>query len=215
MSTQDNIKKFARSATEDRAAVFAGAGISQDLGLPGWDGLASRFMKEIGLNEDVEKDPLRLAEYAELSSNDGRNRVYTCLAEELGQDKELENSKAIKILSEMPINTLWTTNFTIIERTYESQNIKLRALTVKKSLLERPDGDIALLYKMHGSIEKGATYSIVISRSDYDRFAQNKGGFQTMLQSDIISKYFLFVGLQLCGSQFTSYPHDYCGNRSG
>ncbi|KAJ9110845.1 hypothetical protein QFC19_001354 [Naganishia cerealis] len=152
-------------------------------------------MKEIGLNEDVEKDPLRLADYVELSSDDGRNKLYTCLAEELGQDKERKNSKAIKILSEIPINALWTTNFdTIIERTYENQERKLRALTVNKSILERSDGDFALLYKMHGSIEKDKKDRIVISRSDYDRFAQNKGGFQTMLQSDLISKHFLFLG---------------------
>ena len=208
MAANENIKSFACSVLEGRATVFIGPGISQAIKLPGWNDLAKRFVVEIGnqinlkvdenFEKDFEQDPLRLAEYVQLSSDNGRNRLLNCLSDAFKEDLGAGSPEAISILSEMPITTLWTTNFdTVIERTYGARGRDLEALTVNQSLLKRPDGNRVLLHKMHGCIErfrKDGIDSIVITRSDYDRFALDHGGFQTRLQSDIISQHFLFIG---------------------
>jgi hypothetical protein len=141
MPAVENIKAFVRSVLDGRATVFIGAGVSQEVGLPGWNELAGRFMEVIGTGPDVETDPLRLAEYVKLSSNDGRTRLLSCLSEELDENSHPSNPEAIKILSELPIDSLWTTNFdTIIERTFGARNRELRSLTSHQCLLERTEG---------------------------------------------------------------------------
>ncbi len=178
-------------AIEDRtAAVFAGAGLSIPAGFVDWRGLLKNIAKDIGLNIDKENDLIAVAQY-HVNEKGGRHRINQSLVNEFSAEAKVTENH--NILSRLPIQTYWTTNYDkLIEKTLsdagKTPDVKL---TTKNLAINVPQRD-AIVYKMHGDVSMPD--EAVVTKDDYEDYSTQKQLFSTALQGDLLDKTFLFLG---------------------
>lgn len=98
-----------------------------------------------------------------------------------------------EILTRLPIQTYWTTNYdklieNALERNGKVPDVKY---TNKQLATTRPKRD-AVVYKMHGDVDHSS--EAVLIRDDYERYHVKMQPFITALSGDLIAKTFLFLG---------------------
>lgn len=184
------IRNYSKAVIGGYAAVFAGAGLSSGSGYVDWKDLLREFAKDIGLDIEKENDLITAAQFYR---NEHANRAsinQTLMEAFTVENKENEN---IKILARMPINTYWTTNYDqLLENEFRNNNRKIDIkVDINQLATTLPDRD-AVLYKMHGDVNHPA--DAVLTKDDYESYDIKRSLFRTALQSDLISKTFLFVG---------------------
>lgn len=117
------VNDILKALEEENVAVFAGAGLSMPAGFVSWKGLLKPIAIELGLDIDKEYDLVSLAQYHVNENGNNRSQLNTRLLEEFSQRAEITQNH--KILSKLPINTFWTTNYdNLIEQSLISQNKK-------------------------------------------------------------------------------------------
>lgn len=190
MDQETFINKFTSVIQEGNAAIFAGAGTSVDAGFVNWKELVEPFSKEIRLDVDKENDLIALTQYY-INAKRGRGPVNQEIIKQFSRGDE--TTKVMTLLTRLPISTYWTTNYDkVIENCLKLNN---RRADVKRNVDDLatniPDRD-AIVYKMHGDVE--SPQNAVISKDDYERYADKNSLFVTSLRGDLVSKTFLFVG---------------------
>ena len=183
------LKEYIKAISEGYAAVFAGAGLSCASGYVNWKELLRPLAEEIELDVDVEHDLISIAQYYRNSK--GRNQInQTILNNFTAEVKENEN---INIITDLPINTYWTTNYdTLIEDGVKRNNRKPDVKVTEKSLAINIYDRDAVIYKMHGDVSDPD--SAILTKDDYDKYGLSHPLFRTVLRGDLVSKTFLFVG---------------------
>jgi len=184
-------RDFIKAMQDNNLAIFAGAGLSKAAGFVDWKGLLEEIADDLGLEIDKEvHDLIAIAQFHE-NSYGGRSKLNAKILQEFSQDAELTENH--KILARLPIHTYWTTNYDDLIET--SLRDAKRIADVKHSIsqlsLSRPRRD-AIVYKMHG--DKSLPGDAVITKSDYENYATDKGPFITALSGDLVSKLFVFIG---------------------
>lgn len=184
------VRNYSKAIIGGYAAVFAGAGLSRGSGYVDWKNLIRPLAEDIGLNVDKEDDLITVAQFYR---NEHANRAsinQTILEIFNAESHENEN---IKILTRLPIDTYWTTNYDqLLEDEFRNNNRKVEVKIDKDQLATTlPDRD-AVLYKMHGDVNHPA--DAVLTKDDYENYDIKRPLFRTALQGDLISKTFLFVG---------------------
>lgn len=189
-SVNELIRNYTKAVQEGYAAVFAGAGLSRNSGYVDWKTLLRPLAQDIGLNIDKEYDLVAVAQYYR---NERGNRAAINQAIIGAFTNETKDNENINILTRLPIDTYWTTNYDqLLEDGLESNNRKVEVKVDKDQLaVTLPDRD-AVLYKMHGDVKRPA--DAVLTKDDYERYDMKRPLFRTALQGDLISKTFLFVG---------------------
>ncbi|PIO97032.1 SIR2 family protein [Pleomorphomonas carboxyditropha] len=185
-------RKFAKELAEGTAAIFAGAGLSASAGFVNWRQLLEPFATELGLSVDKESD--HLVRFAQYSQNyKGGNRAH--LNEALITAFPSLASPAInhQILARLPIQTFWTTNY---DKLIETALVDARKTpdvkhTDSQLPITKPKRD-AVVYKMHGDVDR--PQEAVLTRDDYEAYAQKHIGFVNALVGDLTGKTFLFIG---------------------
>ena len=183
-------KKYTKAIQNGDAAIFAGAGLSIPSGYVNWKELLNNLATEIGL--DVEKEP-DLIEVAQYYCNEKRNR------NEINQTilnkfyKNTQPSESLDILSDLPIDVYWTTNYdqlieNVLHKNGKSVDVKITPENLATNLQSRD----AVVYKMHGDISDLS--NCVIIKDDYEMYNDRRRLFTTALQGDLVSKTFLFIG---------------------
>lgn len=178
-------------AIEDRtAAVFAGAGLSIPAGFVDWRKLLKNIAKDIGLNIDKENDLIAVAQY-HVNEKGGRHRINQSLVNEFSSEAKVTENH--KILSRLPIQTYWTTNYdklieSVLSEAGKTPDVKL---TVQNLAINVPQRD-AIVYKMHGDVSM--PNEAVVTKDDYEDYSTKKQLFSTALQGDLLDKTFLFLG---------------------
>lgn len=190
VNKKELISNYAKAVMEGYAAVFAGAGLSRGSGYVDWKNLLRPLVEEIGLDVDKEDDLISAAQFYrnEKMNRAGINsRIITAFT-----SKTTENEN-IDILTRLPIQTYWTTNYDrLLEDGFRKNNRKVEVKIDKNQLaITLPDRD-AVLYKMHGDVEHPS--EAVLTKDDYESYDIKRPLFRTALQGDLISKTFLFVG---------------------
>lgn len=174
------------------AAVFAGAGLSRPAGFVDWRSLLSGFATELGLNIEQESDLVAVAQYHLNASGRSRHRLNKLLIDEFSG--AAAPTLAHTVLARLPLRTYWTTNYDeLIEdalkgvgrRFDKKANVAALPLTGRRST--------ATVYKMHGDTNDPSR--MVITKDDFEEYAKDSGPFLDVLQSDLITKTFLFLGL--------------------
>lgn len=182
--------KYAKAIQGGYAAVFAGAGISRSCGYVDWKGLLRGIASEIYLNVDIEQDLIAVAQYY---CNEKQNRSQL---NELIFNEFVENGKpntVLNILSNLPIDTYWTTNYDhLIEDTLKKNGKRVDIKTTPVSLATIMECRDTVVYKMHGDYT--IPESCVITKDDYEAYNFHRQLFTTALQGDLVSKTFLFIG---------------------
>ena len=178
--------------TDENVAIFAGAGLSASVGFADWEGLLAPFAKEMGLDTKREKDHLvRLAQYSLNHKQGNRHHLDQALITAFPVLRD--PSENHKILARLPIETYWTTNYDkLIETALRNQK---KVTDVKHQDKELPNSTPrrdAIVYKMHGDIESAS--DAVLTRDDYENYANKHPGFLNALSGDLTGKTFLFIG---------------------
>lgn len=190
ISRERFIEKYSKAINEGYAAVFAGAGLSISSGYVDWKTLVTPFAKELGLNIDEEYDLTRVAQYYR---NEFRNRGQ--INQEIVDKFSADNAPNIniEILTRLPIYTYWTTNYDkLLEKGLENNDRRVDVKITETQLITHKYDRDAILYKMHGDVDDAA--NAVLTKEDYEVYTQKSPLFARLLQGDLISKTFLFIG---------------------
>ncbi len=183
------IRDYVKHLSEGNAAIFAGAGMSRGAGFVDWKELLREIAKDLGLNIDEEYDLISIAQY---HVNDrGPDKIKDKILREFSEEVDLTENH--KILARLPINTYWTTNYDkLLERALKNEHkIADAKYTVDQLLTTRPRRDV-VIYKMHGDVEHST--NAVITKEDYQVYHYSHEPFITLLNGDLLSKNFLFLG---------------------
>lgn len=157
-----------------------------------WKSLLSEIAEEINL--DVEKeshDLISLAQYY-FNKSGGRGKLNDTIREEFSPlTKPTLNHS---ILASLPIETYWTTNYdNLMEKALEEANKLPDIKITSNNLNTSPLYADAIVYKMHGDIQH--VDNAVLTKHDYETYDKKYAFFREILESDLLSKTFLFLGL--------------------
>ncbi len=182
--------KYLKEINNENAAIFAGAGLSVASGLVNWKGLLTEIAEELNLNIDKENDLIALAQYYE-NEKGGRGSINSQLIDEFTKDVTVSENHYI--LTSLPIQTFWTTNYdNLIEKTFEDKGKTVDVKRCSENLAINIPRRDAVIYKMHGDIT--LPHDAVITKDDYESYNEKRQLFTTALQGDLVSKTFLFIG---------------------
>ncbi|MCH4826390.1 hypothetical protein MLE13_08610, partial [Planococcus halocryophilus] len=147
-SIQEFLRTYVKGIQDSNAAIFAGAGLSRPAGYVDWKELLREVAEDIQLDIDQETDLIGIAQY-HVNEFQGRGKLNQLLIEEF--TKDITTSDNHKILSQLPINTYWTTKYDqLIESNLEVAGKKVdRKITAENLSFSVPGSD-AIIYKMHG-----------------------------------------------------------------
>lgn len=173
------------------AGLFVGAGLSKPA-YPTWQELLIQPMAEAGLPAGMSDLPLA-AEYYVQSTSDGRERLEQVLLDELAAIAP-EPHAGHHHVARLPITELWTTNYDpLLERAMPGAQVVL----TDDDLLSRRRADQRRIVKLHGSFALDPPHwqrRPVITRSDYERYAERNPRIWASLTADFLTRPLLFLG---------------------
>lgn len=189
-SKKQFLQDYVKAIRNGNAAIFAGAGLSRPSGFVVWKELLRPLADNIGLNIDQEHDLTAVAQYVR-NQNGNRYSINSNLLEAYCRDVEVNEN--VSIITRLPIFTYWTTNYDkLIEDGLRNANRNPDVKIESKQLPNTKRDRDAIVYKMHGDIEHVA--DAVLTKDDYIKYDKKYPFFKNVLQSDLISKTFLFIG---------------------
>ncbi len=199
------LREISKEMLEENVAVFAGAGLSASSGIVSWSELLRPIAEDIGLDVDKEHDLVSLAQFHCNVNGQNRGQLNRRLIEEFS--KNVSGSENHKILSRLPINTYWTTNYDkLIEKSLEEAGKVVDVkYTIKQLANTKPKRD-CIVYKMHGDVDH--PNDAVLTKDDYEAYHVKMDHFISTLSGDLLTKTFIFVGFS-----FTDPNLDYILSR--
>lgn len=184
------LREYLKAIRDGNAAVFAGAGLSRPSGFVVWKELLRPLAEDIGLNIDDEHDLTAVAQYVRNKSGN-RAAINSSILD--AYSKDVARNENVSILTRLPIYTYWTTNYDrLIEEGLHDANRNSDVKIDYKQLSNTKRDRDAVVYKMHGDVEHSA--DAVLTKDDYVQYDRNHPFFRSVLQGDLISKTFVFIG---------------------
>ncbi|WP_421536041.1 SIR2 family protein [Priestia sp. D3YE.R1] len=182
-------KAILKELRNNNLSIFAGAGLSRGSGFVDWRGLLQDIAEELELDINKELDLVSVAQY-HFNAN-GRQTINEAIVDEF--QRTAERNENMNILSRLPIDTYWTTNYdSIIEDTLgDTGKIVDKKISQNQMKNYKPNRDV-VVYKMHG--DKEFPDEAVITRDDYEKYDSERALFTTQLKGELISKTFIFIG---------------------
>lgn len=184
------INDYVEKLRQRTATIFVGAGMSKAAGFVDWKGLLRDIATELGLRIDEETDLISIAQFHK-NKNNNRNKIDQKIVNEfIDDDVETENHR---IIARLPYNTIWTTNYDdLIEDAHSKTLKKVDVKSEVDDLFFNRDNRSCVLYKMHGDKDKPS--SAVLLKEDYEKYYYTHEPFISILNTELITKSFLFVG---------------------
>lgn len=184
------VETYVQALRDQNAAIFAGAGLSIPAGLVDWRGLLRNIARDIGLDVKKEDDLVTLAQF-HFNERGGRHQINQALIHEFARRAKLTENH--KILADLPIHTFWTTNYDAliedsIRQAGKTPDTKITVANLATTMSRRD----AVVYKMHGDVSQPD--KAVVTKDDYESYANTRQLFSMALQGDLVSKTFLFIG---------------------
>jgi hypothetical protein len=202
--TEVFINDYVKDLNEGTASIFAGAGFSIPAGYVNWTELMTEIAQDLGLNISIENDLVSIAQY-HVNENRTRSKLNRKILEEFTEETiETENHR---IISRLPITSIWTTNYDeLIEKTFSKENkIVDVKFTNSQLLITKPKRDI-VIYKMHGDVNH--PNDAILTKEQYEQYHQTHEPFINALTGELTTKTFLFIGFS-----FTDPNLDYILSR--
>ncbi|APD02848.1 MULTISPECIES: SIR2 family protein [Lactiplantibacillus] len=185
------VNEYVDSLRCGEAGLFVGAGLSLASGMPSWKKLLQKPAESIGMNVDKEEDLVTLAQYYVNESHDARTKINTELKSQFGCLSKINDNQ--KIIAQLPIDTIWTTNYdNLLEKAFEDNDKICDVKRSKDDFTSSPKNSSVTFYKMHGDISN--VNEAVITRRQYEEYDRNFELYVTALKSDLVRKTFLFIG---------------------
>lgn len=190
VSREDLINNYISSFEDKNAALFIGAGMSRSSGFVDWKGLLRECAKYLNLDLGREHDLVAVAQYY-INKKRDRSRLNQIISEDFG--RPVEPTENHKIISRLPISTIWTTNFdSLIEDALRANGRTVDAKSRDQDVTRHLNRRDCVVYKMHGDISRPD--KVIICKDDYERYSKSHYILQQALEGDLISKTFLFLG---------------------
>lgn len=191
ISIENFVNDYVESLLQKEAGLFVGAGLSFDSGMPSWKELLRKPALSIGLDVEKEEDLVTVAQYFVNESNYARTRINKEIKSKLKGLANINNNQ--KILAQLPIDTIWTTNYdNLLERAFEENGKIVDVKRNKNDFTSSPLNHEVTFYKMHGDVSN--VNGTVITRREYEEYDINFEMYVTALKSDLVRKTFLFIG---------------------
>lgn len=170
--------------------LFVGSGFSAPSGLPTWGSFLQPFLNDLGITiKDGDDLPL-LAQYIVNSNTGNRNIISEAVHKTFGKD--YPTNRYHDILSNYPVNTVWTTNYdNLLEKAFSDYNP--RVIISEDSLLHPYSPSGVDIIKLHGDATNAAK-TIVLTREDYFKYFLKNPMLTQRLKEAIINKSILFLG---------------------
>ncbi len=190
IKTELAIKRFSQAVLDDNAAVFVGAGLSIPSGFVSWSQLLQELAEELSIDTSSFTDLPTLAQY-HVNETGNRGGVNQVLVEEFV--RQTEESPSHRLISKMPIRTIWTTNYDcLLEQALQNESKVVEINRRPEDLTTTVRNRDATVYKMHGDMTE--LHRGVLTRDDYEQYDRERGLFRSALEGDLVQKTFLFVG---------------------
>jgi hypothetical protein len=190
ISAQYFYEEYLKALEQGSAAIFAGAGLSQPSGFVDWKELMRDIAEELRLSVDEESDLISIAQF-HVNKFGSRAKINSLLIEEFTKEARLTENH--KLIADLPIDTVWTTNYdTLIEDAFSSAGKRVDKKTTKANLAQTKLNRDVVVFKMHGDIDQ--PQDAVLTKDDYENYDESRQLFSTKLQGDLISRTFLFLG---------------------
>jgi NAD-dependent SIR2 family protein deacetylase len=185
------IKFYGQALKDNNAAIFAGAGLSKPCGFVDWKGLMREIAASLGLDVDQETDLIAIAQYHINERLGNRSILNQTIKNNFAENVDLTENH--HVLARLPISSYWTTNYdNLIEKAIKTEGkIPDEKKMSDNLLITEPKRD-TIVYKMHGDVSQ--SNDVVISKDDYETYEMKKGAYSIVLQSELLSKIFLFIG---------------------
>jgi hypothetical protein len=178
--------------------LFAGAGLSMQLGLPSWAGLIDLMASQLDFDPDIFRalgTPLSLAEYYQIKKGEiGPLRSYLDVQWH-SPLIHLGDSVAHKIIANLGFPRIYTTNFDRwIEKSFDYWKVDFHKIVnvndIAGSSPARTD-----IVKFHGDFDRDDT--LVLTESNYFERLDFEAPLDILLKADALYRPILFIGYSL------------------
>jgi len=204
ISKNELVREYSKKIMEGRGALFAGAGLSRDAGFVDWKELLREIADDLELEVDREYDLIALAQYHQ-NRQRNRDKLNKKLILEFTKDSILTEKH--KLIAQLPIHTIWTTNYdTLLEEAFKNEHKYVDVKISPENIAQSHAGADVTIFKMHGDISQ--PHDAVLTKDDYETYYLKRELFSIRLKGDLVSQTFLFVGFS-----FTDPNLDYILSR--
>jgi len=177
--------------------LFAGGGISQNLGLPDFRTLIQYLAEQLGMSSDglsVNDYPVIAEAYVQSSGKLGALRSWMDTTWH-PSTTEVAHSDVHNLIVDLDFSTIYTTNYDRwLEKAYEARRKSYRKITNVGDLTHPLDGATEII-KFHGDFEDDG--SLVLTEANYFKRMSFEMPLDIRLRADSLARPLLFVGYSM------------------
>lgn len=195
---------------DGRVIPFAGAGVSRNLGLPGWHELLQGIHAELvaagvgvppgtvapdyeSVSRGRQADPLQLAEYLFLRAGAEFGPILYRLSRRLQPQLHIAESSPHIELANLDARLIYTTNYDdLIERTYRELGRPVMPVALARDLAVPDMPGVTRVVKYHGDLQYEST--IVFTQRQYYARLDLDSPLDLKLRADLFGRSVLFLG---------------------
>jgi hypothetical protein len=191
--------ELAAAIKERRAILFAGAGLSMNVGLPSWQQLIDRMGQELGLAEDHSASRITnhhtLAEYYRIQQGSiGPLRSWMDRNWKVA-DEPVRGSRMHELIVSLDFPIIYTTNYDRnIEAAFTAHGRDYVKVANARDIAKTRDG-VTQIVKFHGDFDDDD--SLVLTETDYFNRLAFDSPLDIKFRSDALGKTVLFVGYSM------------------
>jgi hypothetical protein len=178
--------------------LFAGAGVSANLGLPDWDALIAHIANELGYDPKIFStygDHLALAEFYKKKKG-GLGALRSWMDREWHKSTtDISKSDIHRLITQGKFARIYTTNYDRwLEYAHDAFGVKYDKIASVADLVSVMDGHRQII-KLHGDFD--ADDSIVLDETSYFRRLDFDTPLDIKLRNDVLGSSVLFIGYSL------------------
>jgi hypothetical protein len=191
------LRPLVDAAVSRRLILFAGGGVSQNLGLPDFKTLVAHIAEEMGFRPDrfgVNEYAVVAEAYYVTQAQMGKLRSWMD-REWHPESVRIEDSELHSLIVDLDFPVIYTTNYDRwLEKAFEGRGKPFHKITNAADLTAAPAGATEII-KFHGDFEDDD--SLVLTESSYFQRMQFETPLDIRLRSDAMARPLLFVGYSL------------------